>query len=140
MKFFLHTAGPFRAAPFKFFLKTLILAFQKTLILVFEANSALSCENETKIVKIMHSSLSFQLLEKSDPLKPPEHIFLPLQQLQMTIHVSTKKPCHRQSVFMSFMTKNKYRSFKFYLLDLSPELYKILNRKYYNILLITVTD
>ena len=30
--------------------------FQKTLILAFEANSALSCENETKIVKITHSA------------------------------------------------------------------------------------
>ena len=29
--------------------------FQKTLILTFEANSALSSENETKIVKITHS-------------------------------------------------------------------------------------
>ena len=29
--------------------------FQKTLILAFEANSALSRENETKIVKITHS-------------------------------------------------------------------------------------
>ena len=32
--------------------------FQKTLILVSEANSALSCENETKIVKITYSELS----------------------------------------------------------------------------------
>ena len=31
--------------------------FQKTLILAFEANSALSHENETKIVKITHSAL-----------------------------------------------------------------------------------
>ena len=30
--------------------------FQKTLILAFEANSALSRENETKIVKITHSA------------------------------------------------------------------------------------
>ena len=30
--------------------------FQKMLILAFEANSALSCENETKIVKITHSA------------------------------------------------------------------------------------
>ena len=30
--------------------------FQKTLILAFEANSALSRENETKIVKITHST------------------------------------------------------------------------------------
>ena len=30
--------------------------FQKTLILAFEANSALSLENETKIVKITHSA------------------------------------------------------------------------------------
>ena len=30
--------------------------FQKKLILVFEANSALSRENETKIVKITHSA------------------------------------------------------------------------------------
>ena len=33
----------------------MILAFQKTLVLAFEANSALSCENETKIVKITYS-------------------------------------------------------------------------------------
>ena len=39
------------------FQKTLILALQKTLILAFEANSALSHENETKIVKITHSVL-----------------------------------------------------------------------------------
>ena len=32
--------------------------FQKELILAFEANSALSRENETKIVKITHSALS----------------------------------------------------------------------------------
>ena len=30
--------------------------FQKTLILAFKANSALSHENETKIVKITHSA------------------------------------------------------------------------------------
>ena len=44
---FSHSAGPFRATPFE--------KFQKTLILAFEANSALSFENETKIVKITHS-------------------------------------------------------------------------------------
>merc|ERR1712150_3563 len=40
--------------------------FQKTLILVFEANSALSCENETKILKIAHSASSqyFIILKK----------------------------------------------------------------------------
>ena len=32
--------------------------FKKTLILAFEANSALSRENETKIVKITHSGIS----------------------------------------------------------------------------------
>ena len=42
----------------KKFQKMLILAFQKTLILAFEANSALSRENETKIVKITHSAMS----------------------------------------------------------------------------------
>ena len=36
--------------------------FQTTLILAFEANSALSCENETKIVKITHSAVVQQLL------------------------------------------------------------------------------
>ena len=45
---FFHSAGPFGAAPFE--------KFQTTLILGFEANSALSCENETKIVKIIHSA------------------------------------------------------------------------------------
>ena len=39
----------------KKFQKTLILSFQKMFILAFEANSALSRENETKIVKITHS-------------------------------------------------------------------------------------
>ena len=34
--------------------------FQKTLILAFEANSALSCENKTKIVKITHSAMHRQ--------------------------------------------------------------------------------
>ena len=54
---FLNGAGPFEAAPCKIFSKNvdLILAFQKGLILAFEANSALSCENETKNAKIMHS-------------------------------------------------------------------------------------
>ena len=46
MKFFL-TAGSFGAAPLK--------KIQTSLILAFEANSALSWENETKIVKITHS-------------------------------------------------------------------------------------
>jgi hypothetical protein len=36
--------------------------FQTTLILAFEANSALTCENETKIVKIIHSVLLELLL------------------------------------------------------------------------------
>ena len=34
--------------------------FQKTLILALDANSALSCENETKIVKITHSAYHYQ--------------------------------------------------------------------------------
>ena len=50
---------PFRPLCSKKFHKTLILAFQKTLILAFEANSALSHENETKIVKITHSELDY---------------------------------------------------------------------------------
>ena len=33
--------------------------FQKPLILAFEANSALFCENETKIVKITHSAAQY---------------------------------------------------------------------------------
>ena len=45
---FSHFADPFGAAPFK--------KFQTTLILAFEANSALSREKETKIVKIKHSA------------------------------------------------------------------------------------
>ena len=48
MKFFLTPlapSGPLRSKK-----------FQKTLILAFEANSALSYENETKIVKITHSA------------------------------------------------------------------------------------
>ena len=44
-----HSAGPFRAAPFE-------KKIQKTLIFAFEANSALSRENETKMVKITHSA------------------------------------------------------------------------------------
>ena len=32
---------------------------QTTLILAFKANSALSCENETKIVKITHCSARY---------------------------------------------------------------------------------
>ena len=36
--------------------------FQKTLILAFEASSALSRENETKIVKITHSDTTVMLL------------------------------------------------------------------------------
>ena len=47
MKFFLHSVGPFGAVLFE--------KFQKTLILAFESDSALSRENETKIVKITHS-------------------------------------------------------------------------------------
>ena len=46
---FSHSAGPFGAAPFE--------KFQKTLILAFEANRALSRENEIKIVKITHSEV-----------------------------------------------------------------------------------
>ena len=42
------------AAPFE--------KFPKTLILAFEANSALSRENETQIVKITHSELVFNSL------------------------------------------------------------------------------
>ena len=45
---FLHSAGPFGTAPLK--------KIKKTLILAFEANSALSHENETKIVTIAHSA------------------------------------------------------------------------------------
>ena len=45
----LHSAGPFGAAPFE--------KIKKMLILAFEANSALSRENETKIVKITHSAI-----------------------------------------------------------------------------------
>ena len=44
---FSHSSVPFGTAPFK--------KFQTTLILAFEANSALSRENETKIVIITHS-------------------------------------------------------------------------------------
>ena len=47
LKKFLHSDGPFEATP-----------FEKILILAFEANSALSHENETKIVKITHSALA----------------------------------------------------------------------------------
>ena len=36
--------------------------FPKTLILAFEANIALSCENETKIVKITYSVLAIPSL------------------------------------------------------------------------------
>ena len=43
-----HSAGPFGTAIFE--------KIQKTLILVFEAKSALSRENETKIVKITYSA------------------------------------------------------------------------------------
>ena len=48
LKFFLHSAGPFAAAPFE--------KLQQTLILAFKTYSALSCENETKIVKIAPSA------------------------------------------------------------------------------------
>ena len=44
---FSHSSVPFGAAPFE-------KKIQKTLILAYEANSALSRENETKIVKITH--------------------------------------------------------------------------------------
>ena len=47
------SAGPFGAA-------------QKTLILAFEANSALSHENETKIVKITHSAFSYSFEIKNN--------------------------------------------------------------------------
>ena len=47
---FHHSASSFGAAPFE--------KFSKMLILTFEANSALSRENETKIVKITHSAHS----------------------------------------------------------------------------------
>ena len=45
---FSHSAGPFETAPF-------LKISKNPLILAFEANSALSRENETKIVKITHS-------------------------------------------------------------------------------------
>ena len=44
---FFLSSGRFEAAPFE--------KFQKTLILAFEANSALSPENDTKIVQTAHS-------------------------------------------------------------------------------------
>ena len=47
-KFYLTSLAASRLLHSKFFPKTLILAF--------EANSALSCETETKIVKITHSA------------------------------------------------------------------------------------
>ena len=37
--------------------RSVLIFFQKTLILAFEANSALSLENETKIVKFIHSAV-----------------------------------------------------------------------------------
>ena len=40
--------------------------FQKMLILAFEANSTLSHENETKIVKITHSDMDVLLLKIVD--------------------------------------------------------------------------
>ena len=43
---FSHSAGPFGSKK-----------FETTLILAFEPNSALSCENETKIVKIKHNEV-----------------------------------------------------------------------------------
>ena len=46
---FSHSAGPFVGPLY-------LKKFQTALILAFEANSALSCENETKIVKITHSA------------------------------------------------------------------------------------
>ena len=49
LKFFLTPLAPSRPLRSKFFPKTLILAF--------EANSALSRENETEIVKITHSAV-----------------------------------------------------------------------------------
>ena len=50
LKFFLHSGYPSGTLRSK--------KFQTTLILAFEANSALSRENETKIVKITHSVLA----------------------------------------------------------------------------------
>ena len=49
---FSHSAGPFGPLHSK--------KVQKTFILAFEANSALSRENETKIVKITHSAINDQ--------------------------------------------------------------------------------
>ena len=40
----------------------MIQFFQKTLILAFEANSALYRENETKIVKIIHSAIGSHII------------------------------------------------------------------------------
>ena len=48
MKFFLTPMAPSEQLHSK--------KFKKTLILAFEANSALSYESETKIVKIIHSA------------------------------------------------------------------------------------
>ena len=47
-KYFLHSGSPLGILHSK--------KFQKTLILAFEASSALSRENETKIVKFTHSA------------------------------------------------------------------------------------
>ena len=64
--FFFTPLAPSRPLHLKFFKKTLILAFQKMLILAFEANSALSHENETKIVKITHSAHGHLLWNQKD--------------------------------------------------------------------------
>ena len=53
MKFFLHSRYPSGTLRSK--------KFQKTLILAFGANSALSRENKTKIVKITHSAYCTRL-------------------------------------------------------------------------------
>ena len=64
--FFFTPLAPLALLHLKKFQKTLILAFQKMLILAFEANSALSRENETKIVKITHSTaLAYKNLIRS---------------------------------------------------------------------------
>ena len=61
---FSHSAGPFfGTTPFKIF-------FQKTLIFAFEANTALSRENETKIVKIARGTwMEHMVFLKTESLK-----------------------------------------------------------------------
>ena len=74
--------------------------FQTMLILAFEANSSLSCENETKIVKITHSATYVD--SNSFPISFTKYIF------ECTIVSFCMYPSQQLSVYFNITFFSKF--------------------------------